>query len=128
MRAFIARKFRALSGRNSIGRRAAAKRALNQAAISSVEQLESRRLMSTYYVSPWGNDWAAGTSTGAAWKSIGRVNSQTLHAGDTVLFQGGNTFYGSLYIPSAEGGNAWAPVTFGSYGGSRATINSGGSP
>jgi hypothetical protein len=130
MRAFVARRFRALVGRNSNSNRVDVGRkqhAVKHAALSAVEELEARRLMATYYVSPWGNDWAAGTSTGAAWKSIGRVNNQTLRAGDTVLFQGGNTFYGSLYVPSNEGGNAWSPVKFGSYGGSRATINSGGS-
>jgi len=64
MRAFIARRFRALTGRHSLatrhvgsGRRRAA--AVANAAVSSVEQLESRQLMSTYYVSPWGSDWNA---------------------------------------------------------------------
>jgi hypothetical protein len=84
--------------------------------------LEPRQLMSTYYVSPWGNDGANGQSQGAAWQSIGRVNGQTLKSGDTVLFQGGGNFYGSIQLQANEGG-----VNISSYGNGRATINSGGS-
>jgi hypothetical protein len=90
-----------------------------------VESLEPRQLLSTYYVSPAGSDSAAGTSITAPWKSIGRVNSQTLRAGDTILFEGGKTFSGSIYVPSREGGTAAAPVTFSTYGTGKATINSG---
>ncbi len=90
-----------------------------------VEMLEARQLLSTYYVSPSGSDSSAGTSTSAPWKSINRVNSQTLKAGDKVLFQGGQTFGGSLYIPSKEGGTGSNPVTFSTYGSGSATISSG---
>jgi hypothetical protein len=88
------------------------------------EPLEERALMSTYYVSPAGNDSHAGTSVSTAWKSITKVNSVSLKPGDTVLFQGGQTFDGSMYFSSGKGGSATSPVTIGSYGGI-ATIYSG---
>ena len=91
-----------------------------------MEALEDRQLLATYYVSPYGNDAKSGTSTTAAWKTISRVNKQTLKAGDKVLFQGGKSFSGGLVVNSNEGGNSYTPVTFSTYGSGRATINSGG--
>jgi hypothetical protein len=86
--------------------------------LPTLESLEGRRLMSTYYVSAGGSDSNSGTSPSSPWKSIGKVDS-SIQAGSTYLFQGGQTFNGSLY-DSGRGG-----VSFGSYNG-RATINSGG--
>ena len=128
MRAPFARALRALTSRSL--RTAQADQSIHAGVIAAaagpvVEALEPRQLLSTYYVSTSGSDSAAGTSTTSAWKSINRVNSQTLKAGDKVLFQGGKTFYGSLYVPSREGGTSTAPVTFSTYGTGRATINSG---
>src|SRR5437762_1127026 len=58
-----------------------------------IEHVERRLLLATtYYISPSGNDAAAGTSTSAPWKSITRINSVDLEPGDRVLFQGGQTF------------------------------------
>jgi hypothetical protein len=93
-----------------------------------IEALESRQFLSTYYVSAGGNDGKSGTSPAAAWRSIDRVNKQTLKPGDLVLFEAGKTFKGSLYIPSTEGGTLKKPVIISSYGtknGGRATISSG---
>jgi hypothetical protein len=99
-----------------------AKRTVNATARAAMmEALEDRQLLSTYYVSPSGNDSRGGTSTSTAWKTISRVNKQTLHSGDKVLFQGGKSFSGGLLVNSNEGG-----VTFSTYGSGRATINSGG--
>jgi hypothetical protein len=92
---------------------------------ASVETLESRQFLSTYYVAANGSDSASGLSAGQAWDSINRVNAQKLKAGDKVLFEGGKTFQGSLYIPSTEGGTAKKQVIFSSYGKGRATISSG---
>ena len=89
-----------------------------------LEPLEERTLLSTYYVSPSGNDSHAGTSASTAWKTIGKVNSVSLKPGDSVLFQGGQTFSGSLQFSSGEGGSATSPVTIGSYNGI-AVISSG---
>ncbi|HYO08533.1 MAG TPA: right-handed parallel beta-helix repeat-containing protein [Tepidisphaeraceae bacterium] len=93
-----------------------------------MESLESRELLSTYYVSPHGKDHASGTSPRAAWKTIDRVNQQALKPGDLVLFQGGKKFQGSLYLPSREGGTDKKPVIFSNYGKGRATIYSGSRP
>jgi hypothetical protein len=92
-----------------------------------MESLEDRRFLSTYYVSASGNDGKSGTSTGSAWKTISRVNKQTLKAGDKVLFQGGKSFSGALVVNSNEGGNSSTQVVFSTYGSGRATINSGSS-
>jgi regulation of enolase protein 1 (concanavalin A-like superfamily) len=89
------------------------------------EVLEERALMSTYYVSTTGSDTNNGTSSNSPWRSISKVNSISLHAGDSVLFKGGQTFYGSLEVGPKDAGTSTAPVTFGSYDG-QATINSGG--
>src|SRR5437879_53714 len=70
----------------------------------------------TYYVSPSGDDAAAGTSPTTAWQTIGRVDAQVLNAGDTVMFQGGSTFSGKLYVNPVENGTPAAPITFDSYG------------
>ncbi|MDT8913711.1 discoidin domain-containing protein [Amycolatopsis sp. PS_44_ISF1] len=68
----------------------------------------------TYYVDPAGSDTAPGTSTATAWRSLGKVNSQTLQPGDTVRFKAGATWTGQL-TPSGSG-SAAAPVTIASYG------------
>src|SRR5437016_3449027 len=53
-----------------------------------------------YYVSATGADANPGTSTAAPWRTVQRVNNQHLLAGDRVLFEGGQTFSGSLYFDS----------------------------
>jgi hypothetical protein len=93
-----------------------------------VEFLEPRQLFShTYYVSPTGNDTAAGTSPSAAWQTLAAVNATTLQAGDTVLLQGGATFAGTLTIGAADAGTTAAPITISSFGTGRATISAGSS-
>ncbi|MCU7550622.1 T9SS type A sorting domain-containing protein [Chitinophagaceae bacterium LB-8] len=77
----------------------------------------------TYYVSPLGNDVNTGTSTGAPWKTISKVNLKDFK-GDTILFQGGSTFPGSLYFTATDIGTSTKPIVIGSYGTGRATINS----
>jgi chitodextrinase len=77
----------------------------------------------TYYVSPSGSDSNPGTLS-APWKTVGRVNNASLAPGDSVLFQGGQTFTGSTLSPSSAGA-AGSPITFGSYGSARATISNG---
>jgi hypothetical protein len=90
------------------------------------EPLEDRTLMSTYYISPSGNDANKGTSTSSAWKSIAKVNSTHFNAGDSVLFQGGQTFYGQLQFYN-DGGSESNRFNISSYGSGKATINSGSS-
>src|SRR5690349_9053078 len=65
-----------------------------RAAVSAavIEAVEPRTLLTTYYISPSGSDAAAGTSAASAWKTPAKINSVDLDAGDSVLFQGGQTF------------------------------------
>jgi len=74
----------------------------------------------TYYVSPSGNDNAAGTSPSTAWATTNKVNSTTFSPGDSILFEGGETFQGGLVFTS--GGTPTSPITLSSYGSGRATI------
>ncbi|UCF44002.1 MAG: hypothetical protein JSV99_03520, partial [Planctomycetota bacterium] len=79
----------------------------------------------TYYVSPSGNDNNSGTSPGDAWQTINKVNSISFGDGDTILFEGGQTFSGSLLFDTGDGGTVASPLTVSSYGTGRATISSG---
>lgn len=88
--------------------------------------LSSAGSAATFYVRPGGSDRATGTSMQHAWQTINKVNTAGLQPGDTVLFEGGATFTGSLYFAAGSGGTAEAPITLGSYGNSRATIHGGG--
>jgi len=76
-----------------------------------------------YYVDATnGNDSNDGLSPGTAWKTIAKVNSQTLSPGDSVLFKRGEVWREQLTVPSS--GNAGAPITFGAYGtGEKPEIN-----
>ena len=56
----------------------------------------------TYYVSPSGSDSNPGSAS-APWQTIARVNRASLAAGDTVLFQGGQTFSDASLTPPTSG-------------------------
>lgn len=92
---------------------------------SNVSSSQSVSQGQTFYVSPNGSDQNSGTSPQQAWKTISRVNSQALVAGDSVLFQGGQSFSGNLYLSPTEQGSTSAPITIGSYGTGHATILAG---
>lgn len=79
----------------------------------------------TYYVSPTGNNNNNGTVSTSPWQTLAKVNATTFAAGDTILFQGGQTFAGTL-TPRGNGTSA-ARITFGSYGTGRATLDSAAS-
>jgi len=69
----------------------------------------------TYYVAAAGSDSNSGTSAGAAWQTIGKVNGTAFAAGDSVLFNRGDIWYGAaLVVPSS--GTSGSPITFGAYG------------
>jgi len=76
-----------------------------------------------YYVSPSGRDSNSGTAPTAAWQTIAKVDATTFQPGDSVLFQGGSTFSGSITFGAASRGAAASPITVGSYGTGRATIS-----
>ena len=126
MRSSLARKFRAALETLAGSARKAIHPAVRRAATCSVEMLESRQMLSTYFVSPSGSDGSSGTSINAPWKSINRVNRQNLKPGDKILFKGNNNYSGGLVISSGEGGSSKNPILVSSYGNGRATINSGG--
>jgi len=79
----------------------------------------------TYYVSAAGSDAADGLTTGTPWASISKVNAKTFIAGDTILFRGGDSFSGQIYVPPGVAANATYKLTFSSYGTGRATITNG---
>jgi hypothetical protein len=137
MRTALTRAFRVLAdclGPSTTGRSAAAatkaippsRRCFvdRSSARAMCEPLEERTLMSTYYISPSGNDSNSGTSISKPWKTINKVNNSTFKAGDYILFQGDQTFDGTLSISSKHAGNSTTPVIYGSYSGV-ATIYSG---
>ncbi|MHC4499805.1 MAG: right-handed parallel beta-helix repeat-containing protein, partial [Planctomycetota bacterium] len=78
-------------------------------------------LATDYYVSPSGNDNDTGTSPSTAWQTIDKVNSMTFLAGDSISFEGGETFSGQLDFTSD--GTPTSPITVGSYGTGRATLS-----
>jgi hypothetical protein len=63
---------------------------------------------------PMGNNSNAGTTTGASWQTISKVNSFTLSPGDSVLFKGGDTFTGTLTVN--QSGTSGSHIVYGSYG------------
>lgn len=77
-----------------------------------------------YYVSNSGNDNFNGTSKLTAWQSIAKVNTVTIAAGDSVLFEGGFTFNGALYLPPSASGIVKNPILIGSYGSGKAKLYS----
>jgi len=69
-----------------------------------------------YYISLSGNDSNNGTTFSTPWRSIAKINSafSTFNPGDNILFNRGDTFYGTIII--TKSGIAGNPITFGAYG------------
>jgi hypothetical protein len=68
-----------------------------------------------YYVDfAAGKDTNSGTGTGAAWKSLSRVNDFGFKPGDTVEFKRGGTWTGTLTLSAS--GRAGSPITVDAYG------------
>ncbi|TDC82651.1 hypothetical protein E1193_11205 [Micromonospora sp. KC606] len=68
----------------------------------------------TYYVSAAGNDTNAGTSSGAAWRSLDKVNSTAFQPGDTILLRAGDRWVGQLW-PKGSGVSG-DPIVIDRYG------------
>ena len=78
-----------------------------------------------YYVSPSGDDSNSGTSTSSPWKTVAKVNASRFQAGESVLFEGGQTFAGCLIFTGSNLSSTTSnPFTVGSYGTGRFTLNS----
>ena len=82
----------------------------------------------TYYIRPTGNDSNSGTSPGEAWQSINKVNHINFEPGDTILFEGGETFVGNIRFNYNDTGTADSILHLGSYGTGRAIIDAGSGP
>lgn len=78
-----------------------------------------------YYVSPAGDDSNAGTSPCAPWQSVTRVNAAHLKPGDTVAFQGGQTFTQTLAPWYGTSGASGEPITYTSFGEGTADLAGG---
>ena len=81
----------------------------------------------TYYISTTGNDGAAGTSIATAWRTVDKVNATAFGPGDHILFEGGETFAGGIWLHNGSYGTPTQPIVLSSYGTGRATIASGAS-
>lgn len=78
-----------------------------------------------YYLSNSGNDANNGKSPIAAWRSIDRLNASAanMQAGDSILFQRGNTFTGQIEaLMSGTNGN---PIVLAAYGNGTDPVISG---
>ncbi len=76
-------------------------------------------LATTYYISPAGSDSNNGISTSTPWQTLAKVNSAHFLAGDSVLFQGGQTFTGALvfsYATNIPASSSTNTITVSSYG------------
>lgn len=92
--------------------------------------LAARAGATHYYVSTAGSDSNNGTSTGTSWQTVSKVNAGSYSAGDTISFNGGDTFSGTTLAPTLVG-SAGNVITVNSYGAGVATISVGpscGSP
>ncbi|RIH63746.1 right-handed parallel beta-helix repeat-containing protein [Mariniphaga sediminis] len=80
--------------------------------------------LKNYYISPDGNDDNTGLTKKTAWKTLERVNRETFHPGDAILFESGGTWNGHLRpLGSGERGKM---ITISSYEeGSMPVINIG---
>ena len=78
-----------------------------------------------YYISSAGNDNNNGQSASSPWRSIQKLNASfsSLRAGDRVLFNRGDVFYGSINV--TQSGNSSSPITIGAYGSGANPVISG---
>jgi hypothetical protein len=80
----------------------------------------------SYFVSPAGDNNNDGRSQSSAWKTIDKVNSADFGAGDSLRFEGGKTFTGSIGFDASDAGEAGSPFVVGSFGTGRAVISNSG--
>jgi len=78
-----------------------------------------------YYVSSFGDDDNPGTSPTRAWRSLKRISRTSFGPGDSILLEGGQTFFGGIQLNRDDAGTPAHPICIGSYGAGRATIDAG---
>ncbi len=84
------------------------------------------RTAATYYLDAEnGDDANNGLSAGQAWQSLGNIAEFGLIPGDTVLLAAGQTFSGNLVLDDTNSGTAEEPITLGTFGEGRATLDAG---
>jgi parallel beta-helix repeat protein len=71
-------------------------------------------LATTFYLSSLGNDNNLGKDINKPWKTISRLNRQTLQPNDVVLFRRNDTFFGEIVIKNSGSKNRL--ITFSAYG------------
>lgn len=85
----------------------------------------------TYYLSNQGNDANDGISSATAWQTLNRINQaiqeRTITLGDTILFQRGHSFVGTIAANRIRGDDTLG-VTFGAFGDGDRPILSGSIP
>jgi len=67
-----------------------------------------------YYVKTGGSDAANGLTDGTAWETLSKVSGATFAGGDTILFNRGDTWVGTLTVHNS--GTAGNLITYGAYG------------
>src|SRR5688500_17369539 len=100
-------------------RRRGSARRIRKSSVAAAEHLESRTLLSTYYVSNGGNDSASGNSLSAPFRTIQRA-ANVAQPGDTVLVRAGT--YRETVQP-ARSGTGSARITFKPYNNESVTIS-----
>ncbi|MFW6219098.1 MAG: right-handed parallel beta-helix repeat-containing protein [Bacteroidota bacterium] len=76
-----------------------------------------------YYVSPQGNDSNDGLYPTSPWKTVEKVNQTNFQPGDSILFESGGVYVGSLKINNS--GTKESPIVISSYGDGDKPILSG---
>ena len=82
----------------------------------------------TYYVSPDGDDRAAGTSPDAPLRTLAAASRLELGPGDRLLLEGGARHPGSLLLDADDVGTPVRPIQIGTYGRGRAVVDGGSGP
>lgn len=76
--------------------------------------LSSKAFATNYYVANAGNDANDGLTPATAWQTIQKVNSTSFSAGDSILFNRGDSWNEELHITSS--GTDGSPIVVGAYG------------
>lgn len=84
------------------------------------DQLSGR----SFYIHEDGVDTNVGTEK-SPWRTIAKLNEVDFEPGDTLHFQGGGTFAGTLQLDSIDSGNESLFVVLTSYGEGKASIRGG---